>query len=57
VLEAHEHLIAGVLFPEGELQERALCLLPLLASRGIDLLEQLAAQINPGNPQHQILFL
>jgi bacillithiol biosynthesis cysteine-adding enzyme BshC len=57
VLEAHEHELAGVLFPEGELQERALCLLPLLASQGIELLDQLAARINPGDPRHQIVFL
>ncbi|MGB6546019.1 MAG: bacillithiol biosynthesis cysteine-adding enzyme BshC [Candidatus Acidiferrales bacterium] len=57
VLEAHEHEIAGVLFPEGELQERALCLLPLLASQGLDLLDNIAAQITPGSPQHQLLFL
>jgi hypothetical protein len=57
VLEAHEHELAGVLFPEGELQERALCLLPLLASQGIELLDQLAAQISPGDPRHQIVFL
>lgn len=57
VLEGHEHEIAGVLYPEGQLQERALCLLPLLAAQGPELLDHLAAQIVPGNPQHQILFL
>jgi bacillithiol biosynthesis cysteine-adding enzyme BshC len=57
VLDAHEHEIAGLLYPEGELQERALCLLPLLASQGLDLLDRLAAQIAPGSAQHQFLFL
>jgi uncharacterized protein YllA (UPF0747 family) len=57
VLDAHEHEIAGLLYPEGELQERALCLLPLLASQGLDLLDQLSAQIAPGSAQHQFLFL
>jgi bacillithiol synthase len=57
VLEAHEHEIAGLLYPEGELQERELCLLPLLASQGLDLLDQLAAQITPGSPRHQLIFL
>ena len=57
VLDAHEHEIAGLLYPEGQLQERALCLLPLLASQGLDLLDQLAVQIAPGSPQHQLLFL
>jgi len=57
VLEAHEHEIAGLLYPEGELQERALCLLPLVASQGLDLLDRLAAQITPGSPLHQLLFL
>jgi uncharacterized protein YllA (UPF0747 family) len=57
VLDAHEHEIAGLLYPEGQLQERALCLMPLLASQGLDLLDQLSAQISPGSPQHQFMFL
>jgi bacillithiol synthase len=57
VLESHEHEIAGLLYPEGQLQERALCLLPLLAAQGLELLDQLAAQIHPGSPEHQLLFL
>jgi len=57
VLDGHEREIDGLLFPNGQLQERILCLLPFLASSGLDLLDQLAAHIKPGNPQHQILFL
>jgi bacillithiol synthase len=57
VLDGHEREIISLLFPEGELQERALCLLPFLASQASDWLEKLAAQIAPGSPQHQILFL
>jgi hypothetical protein len=57
VLDGHEREIVDLLFPEGQLQERVLCFLPFLASQGLELLDQLAAQIAPGNPQHQILFL
>ncbi len=57
VLDGHEHELLGQLLPENSLQERSLCLLPLLASHGIGLLDELAQRITPGRTQHQVLYL
>jgi hypothetical protein len=39
------------------LQERSLCLLPMLASYGSSLLDELTGRITPGGTQHQVLYL
>ena len=43
VLDRHERILTESLAPHGELQERTLCLLPLLASSGPGLLDELTA--------------
>jgi bacillithiol biosynthesis cysteine-adding enzyme BshC len=57
VLDAHEKEILGLLYPQGELQERSLCFLPTLAAHGLGLLDELARRIAPGGTQHQVLYL
>jgi bacillithiol synthase len=57
VFDAHEREIAGALLPEGDLQERSLCFLPLLAAHGAGLLDELTHKIALGGTQHQVLYL
>jgi uncharacterized protein YllA (UPF0747 family) len=57
VLDAHQKELEGRLYPNGALQERSLCLLPMLASYGSSLLDALAGRITPGGTQHQVLYL
>jgi bacillithiol biosynthesis cysteine-adding enzyme BshC len=57
VLDAHQRELLGRLYPNGELQERSLCLLPMLASYGPQLLDELTRRIRPGGTQHQVLYL
>jgi bacillithiol biosynthesis cysteine-adding enzyme BshC len=57
VLDKHEHELIGLLYPHGELQERSLCFLPLLASQGFELLDELERRINAGSGQHHVLYL
>lgn len=57
VLDAHEQELSGLLYPEGALQERSLCLLPMLAQHGTNLLDELLKRITHGGTQHQVLYL
>jgi bacillithiol biosynthesis cysteine-adding enzyme BshC len=57
VLEAHERELMGSLYPRGELQERSLCALPMLAAQGLGLLEELVQRAVPGGSKHQVLYL
>jgi hypothetical protein len=57
VLDGHERTILELLYPHGELQERSLCFLPMLAAHGFDLLGELERRITPGGAQHQVLSL
>jgi bacillithiol synthase len=57
VIEGHHRTITELLYPNGELQERSLCLLPTLAAQGLDLLGELGRRITPGKTQHQVLYL
>lgn len=57
VLDAHERELMGSLYPNGELQERSLCFLPMLAAQGMDLLAELVRRAHPGGAKHQVLYL
>ncbi len=57
VLERHEKMILDSLFPQSALQERSLCLLPFLASFGVELLDQLYQQTASPLPQHHVLYI
>lgn len=57
VLDAHERELIGLLYPNGELQERSLCFLPILAQQGFDLLDELAHRIQIDGTQHKVLYL
>jgi len=65
VLDRHERILIDSLAPQGELQERTLCLLPFLAGHGPVLFDELASRssiVDTGRSksnalQHQILFL
>ena len=63
VLDRHEKILTDSLTPNGELQERTLCLLPQLAAHGPDLLDKLTSMSSVAGSgeghscaaQHQIL--
>ncbi len=57
VLDAHQKELMSQLYPNGGLQERSLCLLPILAAYGYQLLDELTSRITPGGTQHQVLYL
>jgi bacillithiol biosynthesis cysteine-adding enzyme BshC len=57
VLDAHERELLGRLYPNGELQERSHCFLPMLAMQGMELLYELGRRIKLGGAQHQVLYL
>jgi hypothetical protein len=57
VIDGHERAIQELLYPHGELQERSLCILPILAAHGFELLSDLGRRITPGGTQHQVLYL
>jgi bacillithiol synthase len=65
VLDRHERILIDSLAPDGELQERTLCLLPFCAAHGpalLDELTSLSSVISAGDgksrvTQHQILLL
>jgi uncharacterized protein YllA (UPF0747 family) len=65
VLERHERILVDSLYPNGGLQERTLCALPLLASNGSgfldDLLRRSSFADSADGPacahQHHVVFL
>jgi bacillithiol synthase len=57
ILDAHERELIARLYPEGELQERRYCFLPMLAAQGIELVDELRRRIKLGGAQHQVLYL
>jgi bacillithiol synthase len=65
IIDRHEHILIDSLYPEGGLQERIHCLLPLIASQGPEFLDQLTVQASPTPSsenakcanQHQVLSL
>jgi bacillithiol biosynthesis cysteine-adding enzyme BshC len=57
ILDAHERELIARLYPDGELQERRHCFLPLLAAQGMELLDELKHRIKLGGAQHQVLYL
>jgi hypothetical protein len=57
VLDGHLKELTGRLYPHGNLQERTLCFLPILAAQGMGLLDELGERITPGATQHQVLYL
>lgn len=57
ILDAHERDLIAHLYPDGELQERRYCFLPMLAAQGVELLDELAHRIKLGGAQHQVLYL
>ena len=65
VLDRHERILLDSLYPDGGLQERTLCALPLLASHGFGLLDDLSRLSSMADSadgracahQHQVLFL
>ena len=57
VINRHERELLGWLYPNGGLQERSLCLLPMLALHGAGLLDELMQRSTPGGSQHRVLYL
>ncbi|MCU1343279.1 MAG: hypothetical protein JWN92_2702 [Candidatus Acidoferrum typicum] len=57
VLDSHEREITSLLFPNDELQERSLSVLPFLAANGVELLDQFDRNIKIGAGEHCILYL
>lgn len=57
ILDGHEKELLGQLYPNGELQERSLSFLPILAAQGMGLLDELGGRIKLGGVQHQVLYL
>jgi bacillithiol biosynthesis cysteine-adding enzyme BshC len=57
VLDAHERELTAQLYPHGELQERSVCFLPMLAMQGFELLDEIQRRIKLGGAQHQVLYL
>jgi bacillithiol synthase len=65
ILDRHERILLDSLYPSGGLQERTLCALPLLASVGPSLLDDLTALASTPDSadsrscanQHHVLFL
>jgi bacillithiol biosynthesis cysteine-adding enzyme BshC len=65
ILDRHERILVDSLYPSGGLQERTLCALPLLASIGPGLLDDLGAlaemPVSPDSQscaiQHHVLFV
>jgi bacillithiol biosynthesis cysteine-adding enzyme BshC len=57
ILDSHERLLTDALYPHRGLQERTLCLLPMLAKYGPELLDELSGRATIGNTQHNVLYL
>jgi bacillithiol synthase len=57
ILDSHEKELLSRLYPNGGLQERSHCFLPVLAMQGRGLLDELGRRIKLGGAQHQVLYL
>jgi bacillithiol synthase len=65
VLDRHQQIVFDAVYPQGGLQERSLSFLPLLASYGPDLLDEISRRssieagdgAHSGFRDHQVLFL
>ena len=65
VLDRHQQILFDSIYPEGGLQERTLCFLPLLAAYGADLLDEISRRsafesstsAESHSRDHQIIFL
>jgi bacillithiol biosynthesis cysteine-adding enzyme BshC len=56
VIETHEKELSTALYPDGQLQERVHCLLPAIASRGLEFLDGLRECIKPGGSNHIVVL-
>jgi bacillithiol biosynthesis cysteine-adding enzyme BshC len=54
ILDRHERFLLDSLYPHHALQERVLCLLPFLARRGLQLLDELLACASVFPPRHVV---
>jgi bacillithiol synthase len=57
ILDSHEKELLTQLYPNGGLQERAHCFLPMLAMQGVGFLDELGRRIKFGGAKHQVLYL
>ena len=57
ILDSHEKELLTQLYPNGGLQERSHCFLPMLAMKGMGLLDELGRTIKLGGAKHQVLYL
>lgn len=57
VLDRHESEIVSALYPHRGLQERTLCLLPVLARQGMELLDRLESAMSKPCPCHRVMKL
>ena len=57
ILDSHEKELLTQLYPNGGLQERSHCFLPMLAMKGMGLLDELGRRIKLGGAKHQVLYL
>jgi bacillithiol biosynthesis cysteine-adding enzyme BshC len=57
ILDSHEKELLAQLYPNGGLQERSHCFLPMLAMQGMGLLDELGRRIKLGGAKHQVLYL
>jgi bacillithiol synthase len=57
ILDSHEKELLARLYPNGGLQERVHCFLPMLATQGMGLLDELGRRIKLGGAKHQVLYL
>jgi bacillithiol biosynthesis cysteine-adding enzyme BshC len=57
IITAHERTLREALYPNNDLQDRSLSLLPFLARHGHDLLDWLARHSGIGCPAHQVVRL
>jgi bacillithiol biosynthesis cysteine-adding enzyme BshC len=57
ILDSHEKELLKRLYPNGGLQERSHCFLPMLAMQGMGLLDELGRRIKLGGSKHQVMYL
>ncbi|HEV2287558.1 MAG TPA: bacillithiol biosynthesis cysteine-adding enzyme BshC [Candidatus Acidoferrales bacterium] len=57
ILDRHERQILSSLYPHRGLQERSMCLLPFLASQGMELLDRLAKEMEKQCAGHRVVML